>query len=180
MQRAKSNVDEVIDLMVDSVVNENPRVSYVPRSSVIRATILMYLPSCVTDKLFQKYTPQCLPRQSSSSVSSNASDNDVSHWLYLLLSLDSDIWQILTKKNITEVNYLVKFWKYAYFPIGTHDYAELLEEFFGNGLFPVVFFWNFTLKESNRYKCFYTYRNVTVFRLHIKITCQDANDHSYA
>lgn len=72
MERAKSNVDEVIDLMVDAVVNVDPRIRYVPASSVVRATILTYLPSCVTDKLFQKYTPKCMPRQSTSS----ASDND--------------------------------------------------------------------------------------------------------
>lgn len=78
MKRAKSNVNEVIDLLVDAVVNVEPRVRYVPSSSIVRATILTYLPSCVTDRLFQIYTPRCRPRQSSSSVSS-ASDNDVSH-----------------------------------------------------------------------------------------------------
>lgn len=78
MERAKSNVDEVIDLMVDAVVNAQPRIRYVPASSVVRATILTYLPSFVTDRLFQKYTPKCMPRQSTSSVSS-ASDSDESH-----------------------------------------------------------------------------------------------------
>jgi len=75
MERAKPNVDEVIDLMVDAVVNESPRVRYVPSSSIIRATILTYLPGCVTDKLFQIYTPSVRPRQSTSSVSSS-SDNE--------------------------------------------------------------------------------------------------------
>lgn len=77
MQRAKPNINEVIDLMVESVLDETPKIRYVPRSSVVRATILSYLPSFITDKLFQIYTPRVLPRQSASSVSS-ASDNESS------------------------------------------------------------------------------------------------------
>ncbi|KAL4239934.1 hypothetical protein ACF0H5_000730 [Mactra antiquata] len=76
MQRAKSNISEVIDLMVESVLDEIPKVRYVPSSSIVRATILTFLPSYITDRLFQIYTPRVVPRQSTSSVSS-ASDNDV-------------------------------------------------------------------------------------------------------
>lgn len=78
MQRAKPNIDEVIDLMEQAVTDVNPKIRYVPSSSIIRATILTYLPSFVTDRLFQIYTPKVLPRQSTSSVSS-ASDNDVTN-----------------------------------------------------------------------------------------------------
>lgn len=78
MKRAKPNINEVIDLMVNAVTDVNPKIRYVPSSSIIRATILTYLPSKITDKLFQIYTPKVLPRQSTSSVSS-ASDNDVTH-----------------------------------------------------------------------------------------------------
>lgn len=76
MQRAKPNINEVIDLMEDAVIDASPKVRYVPSSSIIRATILTYLPSFVTDRLFQVYTPKVLPRQSTSSKSS-VSDSDV-------------------------------------------------------------------------------------------------------
>ena len=67
MERAKSNVGEVVDLMVDAVTDVTPKIRYVPASSVIRAAILTYLPSSVTDKLFNAYQPKSKPRQSSSS-----------------------------------------------------------------------------------------------------------------
>ena len=66
MDRAKSNVNEVVDLMVEAVTDVNPKIRYVPASSIIRATILTYLPSVVTDKLFCAYMPKLKPRQSSS------------------------------------------------------------------------------------------------------------------
>ncbi|XP_045214846.2 17-beta-hydroxysteroid dehydrogenase type 6-like isoform X2 [Mercenaria mercenaria] len=78
MKRAKSNINEVIDLMENAVTDANPKIRYVPSSSIIRATILTYLPSKVTDKLFQIYTPKVLPRQSTSSAGS-VSDNDVTN-----------------------------------------------------------------------------------------------------
>lgn len=78
MKRARPNIDEVIDLMENAVTHVTPKIRYVPASSVIRATILMYLPSIVTDRLFQVYTPKVLPRQSTSSAGS-VSDNDVTH-----------------------------------------------------------------------------------------------------
>ncbi|XP_060581278.1 17-beta-hydroxysteroid dehydrogenase type 6-like isoform X6 [Ruditapes philippinarum] len=78
MKRAKSNINEVIDLMENAVTDVTPKIRYVPSSSIIRATILTYLPSKVTDKLFQIYTPKVPPRHSTSSGGS-VSDNDVTH-----------------------------------------------------------------------------------------------------
>ena len=72
MQRAKSNVGEVVDLMVDAVTDDRPKIRYVPASSRIRATILSCLPSSITDKLFNAYQPKSKPRLSSSSSVSDA------------------------------------------------------------------------------------------------------------
>ena len=76
MQRAKSNVSEVVDLMVDAVTDVQPKVRYVPASSVVRAAILTLLPSSVTDKLFKAYQPKSKPRLSSSG---SVSDTDSVH-----------------------------------------------------------------------------------------------------
>ena len=78
MDRAKPNVNEVVDLMEDAVMAVEPRVRYVPASSVVRATILTCLPSSVTDRMFQKQLPSVKPRCSSSSGGS-VSDGDVTH-----------------------------------------------------------------------------------------------------
>lgn len=78
MKRAKPNIDEVIDLMENAVTHVTPKIRYIPSSSIIRATILMYLPSIVTDRLFQEYTPKVLPRQSTSSAGS-VSDTESIH-----------------------------------------------------------------------------------------------------
>lgn len=55
MKRARSNVEEVIDQMVEAVTREDPKCRYVPHwLTYIRATILMYLPQSVTDAFFRK------------------------------------------------------------------------------------------------------------------------------
>ena len=55
MKRARSNVEEVIDQMVEAVTAENPKCRYVPHwLTYLRATILTYLPQSVTDAFFRK------------------------------------------------------------------------------------------------------------------------------
>ncbi|KAJ8318543.1 hypothetical protein KUTeg_003634 [Tegillarca granosa] len=55
MKRARANVDEVVDQMVEAVTSVEPKTRYVPYwISYIRATILTYLPTSITDKFFQK------------------------------------------------------------------------------------------------------------------------------
>lgn len=55
MKRARSNVEEVIDQMVEAVTAENPKCRYVPHwVTYVRATILTYLPQNVTDAFFRK------------------------------------------------------------------------------------------------------------------------------
>ncbi|XP_033749157.1 17-beta-hydroxysteroid dehydrogenase type 6-like [Pecten maximus] len=54
MKRARSNVDEVVDQMVEAVTTKEPRVRYVPNfMSNVRASILMYLPTALTDRFFE-------------------------------------------------------------------------------------------------------------------------------
>lgn len=54
MKRARSNVDEVVDQMVEAVTTREPRVRYVPNfMSNVRASILMYLPTSLTDRFFE-------------------------------------------------------------------------------------------------------------------------------
>ena len=53
MTRARSNVHEVVEQMVEAVTTENPKIRYVPYwISFIRAQILMYLPEKTKDKFF--------------------------------------------------------------------------------------------------------------------------------
>ncbi|KAK3090274.1 hypothetical protein FSP39_010569, partial [Pinctada imbricata] len=53
MMRARSNVNEVVEQMIEAVTNENPKIRYVPYwISFIRATILTYLPEKTRDKFF--------------------------------------------------------------------------------------------------------------------------------
>lgn len=55
MKRARSNVEEVVDQMVEAVTAENPRCRYVPHwLTYVRATILTYLPQNITDAFFRK------------------------------------------------------------------------------------------------------------------------------
>lgn len=55
MKRARENTEEVVDQMVEAVTARAPRVRYVPYwISYMRATILTYLPTSVTDTLFGK------------------------------------------------------------------------------------------------------------------------------
>lgn len=55
MKRARENVEEVVDQMVEAVTSVEPKTRYVPYwISYIRATILTYLPTSITDKFFQK------------------------------------------------------------------------------------------------------------------------------
>ena len=55
MKRARSNVEEVVDQMVEAVTAESPKCRYVPHwLTYIRATILTYLPQSVTDAFFRK------------------------------------------------------------------------------------------------------------------------------
>lgn len=55
MKRARSNVEEVVDQMVEAVTSDQPKNRYVPYwLSYIRATILTYLPQSATDAFFRK------------------------------------------------------------------------------------------------------------------------------
>ncbi|XP_064595490.1 17-beta-hydroxysteroid dehydrogenase type 6-like [Liolophura sinensis] len=57
VNNARPNVDEVIDLMVEAVVTEDPKTRYVPYwLSYIRSSIIMYLPTSLADRLFKSYT----------------------------------------------------------------------------------------------------------------------------
>ncbi|OWF35222.1 17-beta-hydroxysteroid dehydrogenase type 6-like [Mizuhopecten yessoensis] len=54
MKRARSNVEEVVDQMVEAVTTKEPHVRYVPNfMSNVRASILMYLPTSITDRFFE-------------------------------------------------------------------------------------------------------------------------------
>ncbi|WAQ97307.1 DR9C7-like protein [Mya arenaria] len=79
MKRAIPNTTYVIDLMENAVTDVNPQARYVAATPAgkIRAAILSFLPQTITDIIFEKTTPKCLPRQSTSSSVSSASDNDV-------------------------------------------------------------------------------------------------------
>ncbi|KAK3608185.1 hypothetical protein CHS0354_039199 [Potamilus streckersoni] len=62
MKRARPNVNEVIERMLDAVTNESPKSRYVPYwLSKIRLIILAHLPSSVTDKLLNVYMPNIKP-----------------------------------------------------------------------------------------------------------------------
>ena len=65
--------------MEDAVTDVNPASRYVATTPLgkLRAFILTLLPQSVTDMLFEKTTPRCLPRQSTSSSASSSPDNDV-------------------------------------------------------------------------------------------------------
>lgn len=57
VNNARPNVDEVIDLMVEAVMTEDPKTRYVPYwLSYIRSSIIMYLPTSLADRLFKSYT----------------------------------------------------------------------------------------------------------------------------
>ncbi|XP_052266737.1 short-chain dehydrogenase/reductase family 9C member 7-like isoform X1 [Dreissena polymorpha] len=79
MKRAIPDTTHVIDLMEEAIIDVDPRIRYVAttRLGEIRAAILMLLPTSLTDKLFEKTTPKCLPRQSTGSSVDSSSDNDV-------------------------------------------------------------------------------------------------------
>lgn len=63
MNRARENVEEVVDLMIEAVTTTHPHIRYVPYwVTKIRSTILMHLPSVIRDKLFRLYSVRVEPR----------------------------------------------------------------------------------------------------------------------
>ncbi|GAB1598600.1 D-beta-hydroxybutyrate dehydrogenase, mitochondrial-like [Argonauta hians] len=63
LNRARENVEEVVDLMVLAVTSSKPKLRYVPYwVTNIRSTIIMYLPSTLRDKLFKSFIPRVEPK----------------------------------------------------------------------------------------------------------------------